>query len=313
MKGKTVVVTGGTGSLGRKFVELALKKSPAKIFILSRGEAAQVEMQRQIIDTRKLCRYVIGDVRDKESLWRLFAGVDYVVHAAALKNIEKTEYSPLETIKTNIYGAHNIIEVAIERKVEKVLAVSSDKAVNPTTLYGATKLCADRLFLASESLRGKVGTKFSVIRFGNFSCSNGSVIPHFMRLKKFKRNIPITDNRMTRYFIPTEEAANRALEALAAMGGGEIFVPKMGRVNIRDLALNIYPEGKIEEVGRRLNEKLHEELIAEPDHLQTREWKNFYVVGGKLGRPTTSVIASSSEGDWINPKELIDDYSENFS
>ena len=272
---KKVFVTGGTGSFGQEFAQEALRKTPWEITIYSRHEQLQAEMQKSLFDPRKKVKYLIGDVRDKHRLNFVLADMDYVVHAAALKNLDVTEYNPSETVKTNINGAVNIIDAAIMNNIEKVLVLSTDKSVSPMNLYGATKLCSDKLFIASNI---HLKTKFSVIRYGNFTESRGSVVPLFKKMKKQKtKELPITDFKMTRFFINIGDAVALAREALEKMEGGEIFSPKMSGYLIADLAKKIYPRAKLVEIGRRPGEKLHENLILNDDATRTWEYDRYYI------------------------------------
>ncbi len=275
LNGKTILLTGGTGSFGKKFVEIVLKKyKPAKLIVFSRDELKQVEMKRVFNDP--CMRYFIGDVRDEGRLHRAFNGVDIVIHAAALKHVPVAEYNPFEAVKTNVIGAENIINMAIDNGVRQVVALSSDKAVNPVNMYGATKLCADKMFVAGNNYSaGK--TQFSVVRYGNVIGSRGSVIPVFRELRK-SGIIPITDKRMTRFWITLEEGVDLVLKALDLMKGGEIFVPKIPSMNIMDLARAIAPECKTKIAGIRPGEKLHEVLIPKDEMRRTLEYKNIYIV-----------------------------------
>ena len=242
-----------------------------KIIVFSRDEFKQVEMRRAIEDPEHKVRYFLGDVRDKDRLRRAFVGVDYVIHCAALKHVDAGEYNPSEFVSTNVLGAQNIIDAALDRGIKKVLGVSSDKAVNPISLYGASKLCADKLFVAANAYSGKLGTRFSVIRYGNFIGSRGSVVPYWQELKwKGENIIPITDPEMTRYWITLEDAALRALEALKDMRGGEIYVPKMEKRKIIDVAREIHPKAIFEYIGKRKGEKIHEEIIPDWDDVKER-------------------------------------------
>jgi UDP-N-acetylglucosamine 4,6-dehydratase/5-epimerase len=304
MTGKVILVTGGTGSFGSHMVEYLLKQcDPKKVIVYSRNEEKQVAMRRRL-ENDKL-RFFVGDVRDLTRLERAFSGVDYVVHAAALKHVDVCAYNPEEAKKTNVDGAINVVNAAINTGVKKVLAISSDKAVNPTNTYGASKLLGDYLFTDGNALSGRHGTKFSVIRFGNFTNSSQSVIPHFKNLKNENSGVlPITDCRMTRYFISIQNAVQCALKALDYMEGGEIFIPKMTKVRIKDLALSIYPNARIEEVGRRPGEKLHEQLISEPDYCNLRLWQDLYVVNGRLGERVSNVCLNSSGAEECDLTEL---------
>ncbi len=275
---KTILITGGTGSFGKKFTELLLKRyKPKKIIIYSRDEFKQFEMSKIFND--KCMRYFIGDVRDKERLKRAFEDVDYVVHAAALKQVPAAEYNPMEAIKTNVLGANNIIDAALDSGVERVIALSTDKAVNPINLYGATKLAADKLFIAANKMKGKRDIKFSVVRYGNVMASRGSVIPFFMKLtKEGAKELPITHLEMTRFWITLEEAAEFVMNSFKTMKGGEIFVPKIPSMRIVDLAKAINPDAKFKIIGIRPGEKLHETLISIDESYNTIEFKNYYAI-----------------------------------
>ncbi len=274
---KTILITGGTGSFGNKFVEIVLKKyRPKKLIVFSRDELKQYKMTQKFTDD--CMRYFIGDVRDKERLHRAFDGVDIVVHAAALKQVPTAEYNPFEAVKTNVLGAENIINVAIDNNVEKIIALSSDKAVNPVNLYGATKLCSDKLFIAGNSYVGwKRRTRFSVVRYGNVMGSRGSVVPFFRDKAKIGK-IPITDERMTRFWITLEQAVEFVIKCLTIMREGEIFIPKIPSMKIVDLASVIAPECGFEIVGIRPGEKLHEILIQEDEIRYTVEYDDFYII-----------------------------------
>jgi UDP-N-acetylglucosamine 4,6-dehydratase len=273
-------VTGGTGSFGKKFIETILTKYPQieRVVVYSRDELKQFEMAQQFTETTyKQLRYFIGDVRDKDRLLRAFEGIDIVIHAAALKQVPACEYNPFEAVKTNIMGAQNIIEAAIACGVKRVIALSTDKAAAPINLYGATKLCSDKLFVAANNYRGKRDLLFSVVRYGNVIGSRGSVIPFFLSKKK-EGVLPITDERMTRFNIPLEEGINLVLYALEHMWGGEIFVPKIPSYRILDVAEAIGPECRKPIVGIRPGEKVHEEMITETDAMITVEFKNYFVI-----------------------------------
>ncbi len=274
---KTVLITGGTGSFGRKFAEIILKKYKVeKLIIFSRDELKQAEMRSEFGQDARL-RFFIGDIRDQHRLYRAFDQVDIVIHAAALKRVPECEYNPFEAIKTNILGAENIINAAIDRGVKRIIALSTDKAANPVNLYGATKLCADKLFIAGNSYVGKKDTKFSVVRYGNVMASRGSVIPFFQQQKR-AGIIPITDPRMTRFWITLEQGVGMVLTALQKMEGGEIFVPKIPSMKITDLAKAIAPDCKHEVIGIRPGEKLHEVLITKADARHTLEFDSFYII-----------------------------------
>jgi UDP-N-acetylglucosamine 4,6-dehydratase/5-epimerase len=276
---KTILITGGTGSFGKKCTEIILKRyRPRRLIILSRDELKQYEMSQMFSDKKYPCmRYFIGDVRDKERLYRAFHDVDYVIHAAALKQVPAAEYNPFEAVKTNILGAQNIINVAIDQKVKKVIAFSTDKAANPINLYGATKLCSDKLFIAGNSYVGRDDTIFSVVRYGNVVGSRGSVIPLFLRQRE-TGVLSITDPRMTRFWITLEQGVNFVLRCLERAVGGELFVPKIPSMNIMDLAKAIGPECKIKIIGIRPGEKLHEVMIPRDDARNTLEFDNYYII-----------------------------------
>jgi UDP-N-acetylglucosamine 4,6-dehydratase/5-epimerase len=276
---KTILVTGGTGSFGKKFIETVLNNyKPEKIIVFSRDELKQFEMQQIWNDNGNLpIRYFIGDVRDLSRLKRAMENVDIVIHAAALKQVPATEYNPFEAVKTNVLGAQNVIDAAIENGVKKVIALSTDKAAAPINLYGATKLTSDKLFITANNYRGTHDIKFSVVRYGNVLGSRGSVIPFFMKLKN-KSILPITDEKMTRFNITLEEGVQFVLDSLNRMHGGELFVPKIPSYRITDIAQAIAPDAKYEIVGIRPGEKLHEEMITISDSLNTVEFENYYVI-----------------------------------
>lgn len=273
---KVVLVTGGTGSFGQKFVEIALKKyNPKKLIIFSRDEYKQFHMKNKFPDRR--LRFFLGDVRDPDRLHRALNGVDLVVHAAALKQVPALEYNPFEAVKTNVIGAENIINQSLDNKVEKVIALSSDKAVNPINLYGATKLCADKLFIAANSYSGETKTQFSVVRYGNVFNSRGSVVPLFKEQRK-TGTITITDERMTRFWITLKQGAELVLKCFSIMKGGEIFVPKIPSMKITDLAEAIAPGCKRRTIGIRPGEKLHEALVPEDEAHITHETGDMYII-----------------------------------
>jgi UDP-N-acetylglucosamine 4,6-dehydratase len=275
-KGKTVLITGGTGSFGKKFTEIVLKKyKPKKLIILSRDELKQFEMAQQFNDP--CIRYFIGDVRDRERLYRAFYDVDYVVHAAALKQVPAAEYNPFEAVKTNILGAENVINVSIDQGIKRVVALSTDKAANPVNLYGATKLCSDKLFIGGNSYAGGRISRFSVVRYGNVIGSRGSVVPFFQKMKH-TGVLPITDERMTRFWITLEQAVEFVIKHFETMQGGEIFVPKIPSTKITDLAKAIAPECKMEVIGIRPGEKLHEIMVPEDDARKTLEFDDCFLI-----------------------------------
>ena len=276
LKGKTVLITGGTGSFGKEFVSKLLKLDTAKkIIVFSRDELKQFEMQ-EVFKSEKL-RFFLGDVRDYYRLEQATYDVDVIVHAAAMKQIPAAEYNPMEAIKTNIFGAENIIRAAIANNVKQVVALSTDKAANPANLYGATKLCSDKLFVAGNILAGKRDTRFSVVRYGNVLGSRGSVIPFFKEKAKLGV-VPITDPRMTRFWLSLEQGVDFVLNSLEIMQGGEIFVPKIPSFKVTDVAKVVAPLAKQEVIGIRNGEKLHEVMITEDDSLNTLEFEDFYAI-----------------------------------
>lgn len=277
--GKNILITGGTGSFGKRFIRRILKEyKPNKIIVYSRDELKQYEMAKVFPSSLYPClRYFLGDVRDRERLSRAFKEVDVVIHAAALKHVPAAEYNPFEFIKTNVLGAQNIIECAIDRGVKKVIALSTDKASNPINLYGATKLCSDKLFVAGNSYSGDSGTRFAVVRYGNVMGSRGSVIPFFMTQRE-KGVIPITDDRMTRFWITLDQSIDLVIQAMQQTQGGEIFVPRIPSMKVIDLAKAIAPNCKLTSVGIRPGEKLHECMIGEDDAPYTFEYATHYVI-----------------------------------
>ncbi len=279
LNGKTILITGGTGSFGRKCTEMILQRyTPRKLIIFSRDELKQFEMAQTFSDAEYPCiRYFIGDVRDKERLLRAFQGVDYVIHAAAMKQVPAAEYNPTECIRTNINGAENIINAAADRNVKAVIALSTDKAANPINLYGATKLCSDKLFVSANAFVSQNVTRFSVVRYGNVLGSRGSVIPFFLK-QRATGELPITDDRMTRFWITLEQGVEFVLDCLARMVGGEIFVPKIPSMNIMDLAKAIAPECTTRIVGIRPGEKLHEVMVPVDDARRTLEFPSYFVI-----------------------------------
>lgn len=317
--GKSILITGGTGSFGKKCVELILKSfKPEKLVIFSRDELKQFEMSQIFTQKDYPCiRYFIGDVRDKDRLYRAFAGIDYVIHAAALKQVPTAEYNPFEAVKTNIIGAENVINAAIDNDVKRVVALSTDKAAAPINLYGATKLCSDKLFISSNVYSGYHKTRFSVVRYGNVVGSRGSVIPFFKKMKS-TGVLPITDTRMTRFWITLEQGVNFVIRCLEIMHGGELFVPKIPSMNIMELAKAIAPECKYEIVGIRPGEKLHEVMILEDDSRHTLEFDEYYIVEPEFhwwsnknhmangGKPVKEGFryASNKNDRWLTIEEL---------
>jgi UDP-N-acetylglucosamine 4,6-dehydratase len=277
IEGQSVLVTGGTGSFGRQFVQTLLTHHrPKRIIVFSRDELKQYEMKQQHGDNPVL-RFFLGDVRDAERLYRAFQGVDCVVHAAALKQVPTLEYNPFEAIKTNIIGAQNIINAAIDQKVKRVVALSTDKAVNPCNLYGATKLCAEKLFVDANAYVGEGTTRFSIVRYGNVIGSRGSVIPLFLKQRETGQ-LTLTDKRMTRFWILMDQAIKLVLDAIDKTHGGEIFVPKIPSLKLVDLAKRIGPDCKLVETGIRPGEKLHEVLLTEEESRHAREINDKFII-----------------------------------
>jgi len=279
LNNKSVLITGGTGSFGQKCVRTILDKyKPRRLIVFSRDELKQYDMSQIFSDTDYPCmRYFIGDVRDKDRLRQAFRDVDYVIHAAALKQVPAAEYNPFEAIKTNVLGAQNIIDVAISSGVKRVIALSTDKACNPINLYGASKLCSDKLFIAGNSYTTSDGCQFSVVRYGNVVGSRGSVIPFFIKQAK-KGILPITDPRMTRFWMTLQQGIEFVLFCLERMVGGELFIPKIPSMNIMDLATAICPDCETEVVGIRPGEKLHETMIPMDEASHTVETYSYYVI-----------------------------------
>ncbi|MGD0622024.1 MAG: UDP-N-acetylglucosamine 4,6-dehydratase (inverting) [Thermacetogeniaceae bacterium] len=276
LDGKTILLTGGTGSFGQKFVELVLKDAdPASIRVYSRGEHRQLEMQQRFNDDR--LRFFIGDVRDRDRLYRAMNGADIVVHAAALKQVPLAEYNPIEAVKTNIEGAINVIDAAIDNKVEKILAISTDKAVHPENLYGATKLVMEKLLIQGNAYTGGRKTRFSCARYGNVLGSQGSVIPLFIKQRE-NGSVTLTDQRMTRFWLSLEQGVRFVINCLEQMHGGEIFVPKIPSMTMIDMVTAIAPNCQVEVIGIRPGEKLHEELISEDEARLTVDVEDMYVI-----------------------------------
>ena len=318
LKDKVVLVSGGTGSFGKQFVATVLREqAPRKLIIFSRDELKQFDMRQRFDEQRYPCmRYFIGDVRDRDRLYRAMDGVDVIIHAAALKQVPTAEYNPIEVIKTNVLGGANLIDAAIDRNVQKVIALSTDKAANPINLYGATKLCSDKLFVSANGYSGHHGTRFSVVRYGNVMGSRGSVIPFFQQMRS-TGILPVTDPKMTRFWITLEQAVKFVLSCLDRMQGGEIFVPKIPSMNIIDLARAIAPECRLDIVGVRPGEKLHETMVPEDDARNTVEYDDCFViraqpangnghVNGNGGKPCPAGFRYSSDNNprWLTVEEL---------
>ena len=294
LDGSSVLITGGTGSLGKALVRHLLSEGEVRrIAIFSRDELKQLHMRNDFNDDPRL-RWFLGDIRDIERLKRAFHNVDYVFHAAALKQVDTGEYNPMEFIKTNVLGSQNVIDAAIETGVKRVVALSTDKASSPINLYGATKLTADKLFIAANNYSYTYGTIFSVVRYGNVMGSRGSVIPFFKQLAEDAKPLPITDLRMTRFWISIEQAVRFVIDSLEVMTGGELYVPKIPSMKIVDLAKAVAPGAKLEEVGMRPGEKLHEEMISADDSRRTIILEDRFVV--------TPVIA---EWGYLPPEGIV--------
>ena len=301
LNGKSLLVTGGTGSFGKTFVKTVLERYPniSRLVIYSRDELKQFDMSQTFNKKDFDCiRYFIGDVRDRDRLIRAFDGIDIVVHAAALKQVPAAEYNPMECIKTNVLGAENVIEAALETGVKKVVALSTDKAAAPVNLYGATKLCSDKLFVAANNMKGDRDLSFSVVRYGNVMGSRGSVIPFFIK-KREEGILPVTHENMTRFTITLQDGVEFVLTALDRALGGEIFVPKIPSYRINDIAKAISPSSEIKYVGIRPGEKIHEEMITADDSLNTIEFRDYYVIA-----PSTSVwdpedLIKKWDGRWV--------------
>ena len=312
---KTILLTGGTGSFGKKFTEIVLKEhNPKAIRIFSRGELKQQNMREQFNNDEKL-RFFIGDVRDKDRLHRAMNGVDIVVHAAALKQVPTCEYNPIEAVRTNIDGAANAIDAAIDNEVEKAITISTDKAVHPVNLYGATKLVAEKLFIQANAYAGGRKTKFSCVRYGNVVGSRGSIVPLFLKQKKNGR-ITITDERMTRFWITLEQGVRFVIDCIGRMRGGEVFVPKIPSMKVTDLAETIAPEAKKEIIGIRPGEKIDEILLTEEEARHAKEFDSFFGIepeysfwgrdNFKEGRslPDGFRFTSDSNSLWLTKEKL---------
>ncbi|MCE3046725.1 UDP-N-acetylglucosamine 4,6-dehydratase (inverting) [Helicobacter kayseriensis] len=323
--GKTILITGGTGSFGKAFVSQVLQNyNPKKIIIYSRDELKQYEMEKELND-RKRMRFFIGDVRDANRLKTAMEGVDICIHAAALKHVPIAEYNPIECIKTNINGAINVIDSALVCGVEYVLALSTDKAASPINLYGATKLCSDKLFVSANNIRGKKKSKFCVVRYGNVVGSRGSVVPFFRQLiSEGAKSLPITDERMSRFWITLQEGVEFVIQSLKRMHGGEIFIPKIPSMKIADLAYALAPNLPIKIIGIRPGEKLHEVMISKDDSHLTIEFEKFFILEPsisfqtpidytqtRLGEKGVRVesgfeYSSDTNSQWLSPEGLLE-------
>jgi len=321
---KNILITGGTGSFGKKFTQILLERyKPNKIIIYSRDEQKHFEMQQTFNDS--CMRYFVGDVRDFKRLKKAMQDVNFVIHAAAMKHVHIAEYNPMECINTNIHGAEYVIDAAIDSGVEKVIALSTDKAANPINLYGATKLASDKLFVAANNMVGKRQTRFSVVRYGNVIGSRGSVVPFFKKLlSDGNEPLPITDERMTRFLITLQEGVDFVIKNFERMQGGEIFIPKIPSMKIIDLAMAMSGDRPYKLVGIRPGEKLHEAMITREDSLRTLEFDNHYVIKptiqfsqvvdfmiNAIGEEGTLVkdgfeYASDTNEQWLNKKEFMD-------
>ena len=321
-KDKVILITGGTGSFGKQFVRTLLTRhEPKKVIIFSRDELKQYEMAQEFESSAM--RFFIGDVRDGKRLSMALSGVDYAIHAAALKHIPIAEYNPMECIKTNIIGANNLVDAAIEKKVKKVIALSTDKAVNPINLYGSTKLASDKLLTAANNITGGQDTQFSVVRYGNVLGSRGSVLPFFLNLiKEGVSELPITDVRMTRFWITLQQGVDLVLNSFSRMKGGEIYVPKIPSMKIVDMAKSLSSDISIKVIGIRPGEKLHEMMITRDDAKLTLEFSDHYLIqptinmirgidftinqAGEKGRPVESDFEyrSDNNNSWLSPQEF---------
>jgi UDP-N-acetylglucosamine 4,6-dehydratase len=318
---KIILITGGTGSFGKKFTEILFQRyKPRKVIILSRDEFKQYQMAKTFPIGKYPIRYFLGDIRDKDRLFRAFEGIDYVIHAAALKQVPALEYNPVEAVKTNVVGANNIVDAAIDAGVKKVIALSTDKAVNPINLYGATKLVAEKIFVAANEYAGG-RVKFAVVRYGNVVGSRGSVIPLFMKFKaEGLKEAPVTDVRMTRFWITLEQGVELVLKALDVAEGGEIFVPQIPSMRLTDLAHAIDPDFEFKIIGIRPGEKIHESLISEDEMRHTKIFDGIYVIlpeffgferiHKKYERysyvPKGFVYASDKNKEWLSTEDIYE-------
>ncbi len=320
---KSILITGGTGSFGEACAKKILSiYKPKKVIIFSRDELKQFELSKKLSDNSYPIRYFIGDIRDKARLYRACSGVDYIVHAAAMKRVTASEYNPNECISTNIIGAQNLIDAAIDNNVKKVIALSTDKAANPVNLYGATKLCSDKLFVSANNLVGMKKTRFSIVRYGNVISSRGSVIPFFKELiQQGEKKLPLTDVRMTRFVISLEQGVNFVLESLKIMSGGEIFVPKIPSIKITDLVESLLEKGAYKIVGIGPGEKLHEIMIPQEEARNCIEMKDKFIITPQLywwnrkgldkkikesGKSVNNEFeyTSNKNKSWLNVKQL---------
>lgn len=321
LNNKSILITGGTGSFGKAFTRYVLEHyEPKKIIIYSRDEYKQFIMQNQFKQYKDKLRFFIGDVRDRDRLNRAFEGVDYVIHAAALKQVPACEYNPAEAIKTNINGAQNIIDAALDKEVKKVVALSTDKAVNPVNLYGGTKLVSDKLFIAANAYAGNKDVCFSIVRYGNVAGSRGSVIPFFHNIiKNGETSLPITDYRMTRFWISLRQGVELVIKALEEAKGGETFISKIPSFKITDLAQAMLPGCQMPEVGIREGEKLHEIMITAEDSLTAYDYDKYYIIYPQMiwterqkvqpaGKrvPEGFFYSSGNNTEWLNVEQIKD-------
>lgn len=317
LSNSTILVTGGTGSFGRAFIQQALENlNPKKIIVFSRDELKQYEVRQAFNDDSRL-RFFIGDIRDQHRLIRAMRHVDYVIHAAALKQVDTAEYNPFEYVQTNIIGSQNVIEAAIESGVKKVVALSTDKACSPLNLYGATKLAADKLFQSGNHYAASYETRFSVVRYGNVIGSRGSIVPLFKKLSEEGKSLPITDKRMTRFWISLPAAVKFVVESFDMMNGGELYVPKIPSMRILDLVEAVAPGAETHEIGIRPGEKLHEEMISEDDARRTLDLGDRFVIlptiaswgfEAPIGEPPVQGFSyrSDTNSDWLNASAIRD-------
>jgi UDP-N-acetylglucosamine 4,6-dehydratase len=313
-KDKKILITGGTGSFGNAFVNMLLETQVKKIYIFSRDELKQSEMKKKFNDSR--LQFFVGDIKDKDRLYRAFDGINYIVHAAAQKHVPSCEYNPFEAVKTNILGAQNIIEAAIDKRVEKVIALSTDKAVNPRNLYGMTKGCMEKLFISGNAYSGDRYTKFSVVRYGNVINSRGSVIPLWKKYIANGEKLPLTNSKMTRFWITLEQAVDFVRNMFLVMDGAEIFIPDLSSMKITDLAEAMNPGAKFNIIGIRQGEKLHETLISNEEKNNTLSFGGYYIVypdfdwlqtkkcksGYEL--PKNFIYSSDKNDKWIKVSEM---------
>jgi len=301
--GQDILITGGTGSFGKQFTRTVLANcKPKRLIIYSRDEFKQFEMAQEFPEDKYPCmRYFIGDVRDQQRLERAFDGVDYVIHAAAIKHVSIAEYNPFECVKTNIHGAENVVNAAINQRVKKIVALSTDKACNPINLYGATKLASDKIFIAANNYAGTSRCRFSVVRYGNVVGSRGSVVPFFSKLIAEGADfLPITDDRMTRFWITVQAGVDFVTDSFKMMNGGEIFVPKIPSMGIMDITRIMAPNMKTKVIGIRPGEKLHEEMISEADAMNTYELEDRYVIKSQ------SIFRTEKENPNKQPGKLVE-------